>query len=84
MDDLPNESCELRIIEGWEPISLADALLLAPSRVKRCPVCHGRLRAHQADSDGMAAHFEHFELHLGCYLADAFDGNPRPHRKALK
>jgi hypothetical protein len=84
MDDLPNESCELRIIEGWEPISLADALLLAPSRVKRCPVCHGRLRAHQADSDGMAAHFEHFELHLGCYLVDAFDGNPRPHRKALK
>jgi hypothetical protein len=84
MADLPKESCELRSIEGWQPISLADALRLAPSRVTRCPVCHGRVRAHQADIDGMVPHFEHYQLHAGCYLADAFDGNPRPHRKALK
>jgi hypothetical protein len=84
MADFQETECELRIQQGWQPITLADALRLAPSRVKRCPVCHGRVRANQAGTDGMAAHFEHYEIHPGCYLADAFDGNPRPHRKALK
>jgi hypothetical protein len=84
MADLRDIHCELRIFEGWQPITLDQALSLPPSRIKRCPVCFGRVRAHQANPDGTVAYFEHFELHLGCYLAEAFDGNPRPHRKALK
>jgi hypothetical protein len=32
----------------------------------------------------MVAHFEHYERHPGCHLGDCFDGNPRPHRKALR
>lgn len=76
--------CELRVLEGWQPITLEEALKLAPSQIKRCPVCHGRVRARQAGKDGAVAHFEHYERHLGCYLLDDFDGNPRPHPKALK
>jgi hypothetical protein len=84
MDDLRETGCELRILQGWEPITLEEALKLHPDRVKRCPICHGRVRAQKAADDGMVARFEHFEVHPGCYLESAFDGNPRPHRKALK
>jgi hypothetical protein len=84
MDDIAETHCELKILEGWQPITLDEALSLHPDRVKRCPVCHGRVRAHKAGDDGAAARFEHVQTHLGCYLASDFDGNPRPHRKALR
>jgi hypothetical protein len=84
MANLPDQGCELRVREGWQPITLEEALALHPSRIKRCPICHGQVRAHQAAHNGMMAHFEHVELHPGCYLGSDFDGNPRPHRKALK
>ena len=84
MADSGETCCELRVREGWQPITLDEALRLHPTRIKRCPVCHGKVRAHQAGDNGMVAHFEHFEVHAGCYLASDFDGNPRPHRKALK
>jgi hypothetical protein len=82
MADIRETGCELKIRGGWQPITLDEALQLAPSRIKRCAICHGQVRAH-AGTDGMVAHFEHFKLHPGCYLGDAFDGNPRPHLKAL-
>ena len=82
MADISEATCELRIQGGWQPITLDDAMRLSIHRVTRCPICHGRVRAN--NGNGAVAHFEHIELHLGCYLVDAFDGNPRPHPKALK
>jgi hypothetical protein len=84
MADLRDIHCELKIFEGWQPITLNQALSLPQSRIKRCPFCFGQVRALQASTEGAVAYFEHFEPHLGCYLAETFDGNPRPHRKALK
>ena len=84
MDDLRDQGCELKIREGWQPITLEDALGLNPDRKMRCPVCHGRVSAHPAEANGMAAHFEHVVFHSGCHLLEAFDGNPRPHLKALR
>jgi len=84
MADIRETDCELKIRDGWQPITLEEALRLNPNRIKRCPVCHGRVRADQAGKNGMVAHFEHFQPHPGCYLGDAFDGNPRPHPRALK
>ena len=77
------EVCEVKIRGKWEQIALDDALRLDSGRVKRCPECHGQVRAHKPGKDGMVAHFEHFERHPGCYLGDCFDGRRRPHRKAL-
>jgi hypothetical protein len=76
-------SCELRVVGGWQPITLDEALQLNQDRVKRCPVCHGRVRARQTE-EGASARFEHYVLDTGCYLIEGFDGNPRPHRRALK
>jgi hypothetical protein len=84
MADIDETSCELKVFGGWQPITLDEVLSLHPSRIKRCPVCHGRVRAHKAADNGMVAHFEHYERHPGCHLGDCFDGNPRPHRKALR
>jgi hypothetical protein len=69
---------------GSQPITLDEALRLHPSRIKRCPVWHGRVSAHKAGENGMGVHFENYERHPGCHLGDCFDGNPSPHRKALK
>jgi hypothetical protein len=84
MDDFRDQGCELKILEGWQPITLEEALRLNPDRKMRCPVCHGRVSARPAEANGMAAHFEHLVVHSGCYLHEAFDGNPRPYPKALR
>jgi hypothetical protein len=34
--------------------------------------------------NGNTAHFKHRISDPGCYLVETFDGNPRPHRRALK
>jgi hypothetical protein len=73
--------CELKVFGGWQPITLEEALGLHPDRIKRCPVCHGRVRARQAEN-GVGALVEHYITDPGCYLVEAFDGNPRPHRRA--
>jgi hypothetical protein len=84
MEEIRENGCELKIFGGWRPITLEEALAMQATRIKRCPICHGRVRVHPTSVDGLVAHFEHFELHPGCYLGDGFDGNPRPHRRALK
>jgi hypothetical protein len=84
MGDSCETICELKIRDGWQPITLEEALRLNTNRIKRCPVCRGRVRAYQAAKNGIAAHFEHFQPHSGCYLIDTFDGNPRLHPRALK
>jgi hypothetical protein len=83
MSDVAETSCELRVSGWWQPTTLDEALELNPDRLMRCPVCHGRVRARHAEN-GVAAHFEHYIADPGCYLVDGFDGNPRPHRRALK
>jgi hypothetical protein len=83
MADILETGCELWIREGWQPITLEEALGLNPRRMMRCPVCHGRVRAVGADN-GILAHFEHFECHSGCYREATFDGNPSPHPKSLR
>lgn len=83
MDDVDKTVCEIRVLEGWQPISLELALRLGPSRKLRCPICHGRVRVVRAGRDG-AAHLEHVVHHRGCHLEEDFDGNPRPHPKAIK
>jgi len=84
MDGLHDQICELKIREGWQPIRLEEALQLHSDRKMRCPVCHGRVDACSADMNGNTTHFKHRISDPGCYLVEAFDGNPRPHRKALK
>ena len=84
MTEISENGCEIKVAGYWQPITLNDALSLYPNRQKRCPVCHGQVRAHNADKTGMVAHFEHFVLDPGRYLVDSFDGNPRLHRRALK
>lgn len=68
----------------WEPISVQDVLGLGRQEVKRCPECHGRVKAVKAGPNGVpAAHFEHFNRHKGCSLGDCFDGTRRLHSTPL-
>lgn len=74
--------CDLKIRGAWQAITLEQALRLDKGRLMRCPECHGRVKAHSAGRDGMAAHFEHRENNPGCTLGYNFDGTQRVHRKA--
>ena len=60
-DDL----CEMRSNLGWESVGIMDALGRRGEDM-RCPECNGRVRAHSPANNGMRAHFEHVERHLGC------------------
>lgn len=68
---IDDELCEIKSKGAWVPLPIEDALKLDGSVIKRCPLCHGRVRAHNKSNNGMRAHFEHFEAHAGC---------PRPRR----
>ena len=76
--------CEVRQAGGgWTRISIDDAIGRAGD--KRCPECHGPVRAHRAAKNGsFAAHFEHRTLNPGCPLGSAFSGERKPHPHALK
>ena len=83
MPDVDEISFELRVSGRWQPITQELALSLAPSSIIRCPVCQGRVRVDRAGGPNVA-HFEHVVHHRGCYREEDFDGNPRPHPKAVK
>ena len=53
--------CEVKVWGDWKLLTLAQALELDPSHLKRCPECHGQARLHRASIDGMVVHFEHYE-----------------------
>jgi hypothetical protein len=74
MADIHETSCEIKVFGGWQPITLDEALRSHPSRLKRCPVCHGQVRAHAAGKDGIIARFEHFQRNPGCYLVPGIPG----------
>jgi hypothetical protein len=77
--------CEVRVRGTWTRISLEDALRLDKDRLKRCPACHGRVRAHGTGSNGAAAHFEHDEANPGCMWCYNYDGRgSRMHRKPME
>lgn len=71
------DTCEVKVQNGWIVIPIAKALSLHPERVKRCPECHGRVRAHSEGNDGMRAHFEHCRAHVGCSRSFKHDGSTR-------
>lgn len=74
---------ELHANGSWHPIDLELALKMPKSRRIRCPECHGRVRAHRLGKNGEVAHMEHLERNKGCSRGDCFDGNHRPHPRAL-
>ena len=77
--------CEVRVRGQWIRISLEDALRLDKDRLKRCPYCHGRVRAHATGKNGEVAHFEHYEAYSGCMWCYKYDGGgQRMHRKPLE
>jgi hypothetical protein len=76
--------CEVKVWGDWKRLTLAQALELDPSHLKRCPECHGQVRLHEASIDGMVVHFEHYERNRGCSLGDCFDGNPKMHPWPLR
>lgn len=78
-------TCEVRVRGIWTSVTLEDALRLDKDRVKRCPDCHGRVRAHGTGRNGEQAHFEHFEANPGCMWCHNYDGaGKRMHRKPLE
>jgi hypothetical protein len=80
MEDL----CELKTKDGWARLDIHQALALNPELSKRCPECHGAVRAHKASNNGMRAHFEHIISHAGCSLKPkTFSGIKSMHPDAL-
>lgn len=80
-----DEDCEVKVGKKWVTVSIDRALGLHPDRVKRCPECHGKVRAHKAGVDGMRAHFEHFIAHDGCSRSRSvkFSGASTTHPRPL-
>jgi len=78
-------SCEVKVGKDWVIVPIDKALGLHPDRIKRCPECHGRVRAHKTSVDGMRAHFEYFVAHTGCSRSRSvpFSGESTPHPKAI-
>ena len=76
--------CDMWANKEWVSTPIEDALSkYDATRTKRCPECHGQVRAHKAGENGMRPHFEHYDRHTGCSLGDAFLGTPSMHPKAL-
>ncbi|WP_146606155.1 hypothetical protein [Mesorhizobium kowhaii] len=82
---MEKDFCEMESGIGvWAPIEVYQALELNPDRRKRCPECHGAVRAHREGNNGMRAHFEHIEGHDGCSLKPrTFSGTKSMHPDAL-
>jgi hypothetical protein len=77
-------ACEVLDRKVWTGIDITLALKMPKTRLKRCPECHGRVRAHSAGSNGMRPHMEHFNRHVGCSRGDCFDGNSRLHPDTVR
>jgi hypothetical protein len=78
--------CEVLVRKQWTRVSLEEALnRLDKDRLKRCPACHGKVRAHRTGSNNAAAHFEHDEANPGCMWSHSYDGGgQRMHRKPME
>jgi hypothetical protein len=63
MAEVRDDTCEVKVGGAWTLITMEDALKLDADKKKRCPACHGRVRAFHASINGMRAHFEHYVAH---------------------
>lgn len=79
---MARDTCEMRDGAEWVIVGIDEALK-RPREAKRCPACHGRVKAFRAYSTGTRAHFEHFTLHRGCPTKPTFDGRVTRHPMAL-
>ena len=78
------DACEMKTRDGWSYLTIDQALELNPELPKRCPECHGAVRAHRQSNNGMRAHFEHLEAHSGCSLKPrTFSGKRSMHPDAF-
>jgi len=82
---MDKDYCEANYGNGWMLLSIEGALELNPETPKRCPECHGAVRAHKASVNGMRPHFEHLEAHEGCTRSRgvSFSGRSTPHPNPL-
>ena len=64
------DSCEIATPDGWEAISIDDALRRRGEPM-RCPACHGAVRPHKEGTTGQRAHFEHLKAEVGCRLRES-------------
>lgn len=80
-----NDECEIKIEREWVRLSIDEALKLDSRTLKRCPACHGRVRAHKKSETGAKAHFEHImAAHPGCSrMGKYFSGVPSLHPEPL-
>jgi hypothetical protein len=78
--------CEVLVRKEWVRVSLEEALSkLDKDRLKRCPACHGKVRAHRTGRNDAAAHFEHDEANPGCMWCYNYDGGgQRMHRRPVE
>jgi hypothetical protein len=76
--------CEIQQGGVWVLIGIAQAFDLPHDTKKRCPECHGQLRAHRAGKDGPRAHFEHRMTHSGCQFSHHFEGVRSKHPAAIE
>jgi hypothetical protein len=79
------DSCKAKVHGTWTSITIDEALGAYADYLKRCPECHGRVRAHRRAKNGMRAHFEHHRAHAGCSLSRGvpFSGHHSIHPEAI-
>lgn len=77
------DECEIKIAGRWTIVDIEDALRSYGDEIKRCPECHGRMRAHNAGTTDQRAHFEHYVRHKGCSLKSGFSGRRERHPHAI-
>ena len=78
------DTCEVRIDGAWTPMPVAEASVLHRSADKRCPDCHGRVRAHGTYGPRTRITMMHHRAHDGCpRMPRQYTGTPTPHPEAL-
>jgi hypothetical protein len=77
-------TCEIPDGEGWKEVSVEGAIGMPRTVEKRCPECHGPVRAHKEGANGASPHIEHRQRHKGCSRGDCFNGHQSPHPHAIE
>lgn len=78
------DECEIKIGGRWTVVAIDDALQSYRDELKRCPECHGRVRAHKAGTTDQRAHFEHMNANPGCSTKPStFNGHRARHPHAI-
>lgn len=76
--------CEVRIDGVWTHMSAAEAHARHRNADKRCPDCHGRVRAHGTYGAQQRISIVHRQRHDGCpRMPRQYAGTPKPHPDTL-